>query len=497
MGSPGFWELAVGVSPDLSEGLTNLVWELGALGVVEEERPGRGARLRAFFPATASATWSRGECPGIPRRAARARLRARHRSERRRAGRRELGGRLARALHAALRRAPASDRSAVGHARAERPDRHHDRSGARVRDGSPRQHPRMPRGARVGVDRDRPPRMIDLGTGSGILAIAAARLGVRAILAVDDDPDAVAAAVANVARNHVADRVRCVLADAGRLAETAPAPLVVANLLSARSSPARGAVRAHAGAGRRRCSSAASSTARRPTSSGHSVITASIPASRSPWRAGPRWSFVRRFTITPERIAGGRDRLRPRRVTPPLARPPAPLRGHGARRRRRRARIHRAPRDGRRAGDGHRARARRPRGRVARPDHARAVGPQGRQDGVDRARRHRAGRGGSRPGVDGAHRDQARARPLARARAALAARRVGGGEAMRPRRGPRPSRRRDRSPTFSRATSPPICGSASGKARRRPSDRARLRPLDRRSRRACRPRCRGARAFAS
>src|SRR3989475_12374814 len=52
MSSSGFWELAVGVSADLSEGLTNLVWELGALGVVEEEQPGQGARLRAFFPGT-------------------------------------------------------------------------------------------------------------------------------------------------------------------------------------------------------------------------------------------------------------------------------------------------------------------------------------------------------------------------------------------------------------------------------------------------------------
>src|SRR3989442_2239580 len=53
--SSRYWELTVGVSADLSEGLTNLVWELGALGVVEEEQPGQSARLRAFFPETASA----------------------------------------------------------------------------------------------------------------------------------------------------------------------------------------------------------------------------------------------------------------------------------------------------------------------------------------------------------------------------------------------------------------------------------------------------------
>src|SRR5215472_15845021 len=48
----GYWELTVGVPGDLSEGLTNLAWELGALGVVEEERPGLGATLRAYFPET-------------------------------------------------------------------------------------------------------------------------------------------------------------------------------------------------------------------------------------------------------------------------------------------------------------------------------------------------------------------------------------------------------------------------------------------------------------
>ncbi|MGH7346626.1 MAG: 50S ribosomal protein L11 methyltransferase, partial [Candidatus Rokuibacteriota bacterium] len=48
----GYWELTVGVPHDLSEGLTNLAWELGALGVVEEEQPGAGATLRAFFPET-------------------------------------------------------------------------------------------------------------------------------------------------------------------------------------------------------------------------------------------------------------------------------------------------------------------------------------------------------------------------------------------------------------------------------------------------------------
>lgn len=73
---------------------------------------------------------------------------------------------------------------------------------------------------------------IDLGCGSGILAIAAARLGVPGVLAVDEDPDAVAVAGANARINGVADRVTCRLGDAAAV-EAPPAPLVLANLLTA------------------------------------------------------------------------------------------------------------------------------------------------------------------------------------------------------------------------------------------------------------------------
>ena len=52
MPSARYWELTVPVSPDAAEGLTNLVWELGALGVVEEARPDGAPWLRAFFPDT-------------------------------------------------------------------------------------------------------------------------------------------------------------------------------------------------------------------------------------------------------------------------------------------------------------------------------------------------------------------------------------------------------------------------------------------------------------
>lgn len=51
-------------------------------------------------------------------------------------------------------------------------------------------------------------RALDVGTGSGILAIAAAKLGAASVLAVDIDGLAVQAAQENVVRNGVQDRVR-------------------------------------------------------------------------------------------------------------------------------------------------------------------------------------------------------------------------------------------------------------------------------------------------
>ena len=50
-------------------------------------------------------------------------------------------------------------------------------------------------------------RVIDVGTGSGILAIGAAMLGAKPVLAIDIDPDAVRVAEENIRLNGVADRV--------------------------------------------------------------------------------------------------------------------------------------------------------------------------------------------------------------------------------------------------------------------------------------------------
>jgi ribosomal protein L11 methyltransferase len=77
-----------------------------------------------------------------------------------------------------------------------------------------------------------PPRVLDVGIGSGILAIAALRLGATSAHGLDTDPVAVDAARANAGRNDLGSRLT---AAAGTLpADPAERfPLVVANLVAA------------------------------------------------------------------------------------------------------------------------------------------------------------------------------------------------------------------------------------------------------------------------
>jgi ribosomal protein L11 methyltransferase len=75
-------------------------------------------------------------------------------------------------------------------------------------------------------------RVIDLGSGSAILAIAAARLGARQVTGVELDPDAMSAAQHNVDHNGAAATVRLMEGDATPLTPLlAPVELVISNIL--------------------------------------------------------------------------------------------------------------------------------------------------------------------------------------------------------------------------------------------------------------------------
>ena len=74
-------------------------------------------------------------------------------------------------------------------------------------------------------------RVADVGTGTGILAIAAAKLGAREVVAVDDDALAVKIAQGNAERNGVADRVRVLEGD-GFHALHGTYDLIVCNIIS-------------------------------------------------------------------------------------------------------------------------------------------------------------------------------------------------------------------------------------------------------------------------
>lgn len=78
-----------------------------------------------------------------------------------------------------------------------------------------------------------PPRdqnVIDMGCGSGILAIAALKLGARHALGVDVDPRALEVSRENAGRNGVSASLTLVLPEA--LPETSSADLVIANILA-------------------------------------------------------------------------------------------------------------------------------------------------------------------------------------------------------------------------------------------------------------------------
>ncbi len=74
-------------------------------------------------------------------------------------------------------------------------------------------------------------RVADIGTGSGILAVAAALLGASRVIATDSDPAVIAVARDNAARNGVADRVEVMETDLIP-GDAGPFDVVVCNILA-------------------------------------------------------------------------------------------------------------------------------------------------------------------------------------------------------------------------------------------------------------------------
>lgn len=84
--------------------------------------------------------------------------------------------------------------------------------------------------------------VIDVGTGSGILSVAAAKLGARHVLAIDLDPVAVSSATENTRLNGLSDQITVKLSDllqvireqgqGDSLGVTLPVQVVVANILA-------------------------------------------------------------------------------------------------------------------------------------------------------------------------------------------------------------------------------------------------------------------------
>ncbi|HLZ56161.1 MAG TPA: 50S ribosomal protein L11 methyltransferase [Ktedonosporobacter sp.] len=78
-------------------------------------------------------------------------------------------------------------------------------------------------------------RVLDVGTGSGILALAAAKLGAQSVYAIDNSSVAVASAIENAAINDLSDRIKVVLGvldEQGSTRMEGQYDLVLANIIA-------------------------------------------------------------------------------------------------------------------------------------------------------------------------------------------------------------------------------------------------------------------------
>jgi ribosomal protein L11 methyltransferase len=229
-----FWQLTLPASADCSDGLTNFLWEQGALGVVEEEAPGVPPRLRAFFAEGMSST----------------RLLAAVQDYQ--AALRSLGFAIE---SQGTEITPLLDEAWASAWQQSFPARE---VGRRLlvlppwieppahATGPPRLTVIIEPGRAFGTGHHGTTEgclvlleealaatpgaaTLDIGTGTGILAIAALKLGAPSVLAIDVDPDAIAATQVNASRNGCAGLTV-------RLAEPQEIPgrfpLVLANLLT-------------------------------------------------------------------------------------------------------------------------------------------------------------------------------------------------------------------------------------------------------------------------
>jgi ribosomal protein L11 methyltransferase len=228
-----FWELTVPATPDTTEGLTNFLWEQGALGVVEEETPGDIPRLRAFYAAHVSSTRLAAAVGDY------------------RAGLAALGFAIggeaevrplqdeqwASAWQQSFPPLPVGERLFVAPPWETAPT-----PAGRVRvviepgRAFGTGHHGSTEGCLALLDRwlatQPAPRVLDIGTGTGILAVAAVRLGAPRVSAIDLDPDAVLAARQNAEANGVADRIDVSAGGPESLPRTAAYDLVLANILT-------------------------------------------------------------------------------------------------------------------------------------------------------------------------------------------------------------------------------------------------------------------------